>query len=168
MIFIELIGDDPQLFKELENFFALKNPTIIENGKIYLNSTEIFLSDGKIAVDTKYKKIIIFSTESHKSKVNIPKNSICICHSSDKGSLEVLVGKDVTVITYGMQKSDTVTFSSMEGNCLISLQREICDINGITIEPLEFTSILGNNDTSTLLLLNVVALITNKLEKNIY
>lgn len=168
MIFIELIGDDPQLFKELKNFFALKNPTIIEKGKIILNSVEIFLSDGKIFTDTQCKKIIIFSSNTHKANVTIPKNSICICNSSNKKALDMLIGKDVTVITCGMQKSDTVTFSSMEGDYLISLQREICDINGKTIEPLEFTSLLESNDTSTLLLLNVVALITNKLEKNIY
>ena len=168
MIFIELIGDDPQLFKEFKNFFAYKNPTVIEKGKIILNSVEIFLSDGKIFADTQCKKIIIFSSNTHKTNVTIPKNSICICNSSNKKALDMLIGKDVTVITCGMQKSDTVTFSSMEGDYLISLQREICDIKGKVIEPLEFSSLFKAADSTSLLLLNAVALITSKLEKNIF
>lgn len=166
MILIELHGNCSNIIRELKKFLKDKKPSLLLKNKFSLNCTDYIISDGKIPIFTKMKKIIVFCGGKYTNTI-IPNNSICICESTDKNALNKLINADISAITCGMQKNDTVTFSSLENKFLISLQREIKNYKGDIIEPFEFSNIFKSMDKTALLLLNTLALILNNLEKNI-
>lgn len=166
MTFIEVLGNNFFVLEELKNYLKSYNPSILEKDKLTVSSTDLFISDGKIQCDCK-NKILVFCGGKYKSNIIVPKGSICICKGNDKNAISALLNKDITVVTCGMNKNNTVTFSSLNTSYLISLQREITSVNGKTVEPFEFPSIFKGEDTASLLILNALVLVLDKLEKNI-
>ena len=83
--------------------------------------------------------ILVFSEHCIPAKpLQIDPSAICIASSGNTDLLKMLASTHARVITCGMSGKDTVTYSSKSDYALsISLQREILNCTGQTIEPLE-------------------------------
>lgn len=77
----------------------------------------------------------------------IKNEKYCICDSSNLSDLKMLKNSEGEVITCGLSRRDTLTFSSLtEDGCVISLQRNITRFNGKTAEPMDFPCQYTKND----------------------
>ena len=84
--------------------------------------------------------ILIFSEHCIPSKpLSIDASAICIASSGNTDLLKTLSNTHARVITCGMSRKDTITCSSKSDYAIsISLQREMLNCAGQTIEPFEF------------------------------
>lgn len=71
-------------------------------------------------------------------KLKLSGNFISIVEEGNERALKMLKGSCAPTLICGMSSKDTLTLSSVSDNsAVVSLQREICDLNGNIIEPCE-------------------------------
>lgn len=68
----------------------------------------------------------------------LPKGFIGVCSENNKNALKLFKSNNLSVITCGSGRKNTLSVSSLDGDSiLLCLQRSTTDINGNVIEPCE-------------------------------
>lgn len=125
------------------------------------SSSILYLSPDKILQSAENPQILLFETDrlsesqaktdvfilkeqlGESLTIAIPENSIVIFSSDSEDSAEYLKNKGLNTFSCGMRSTDTVSCSSINGDlAMISLLRQLTDINGKTIEPFEHAAVL--------------------------
>ena len=109
-----------------------------ENPQILLFETDK-LSECEAKIDV----FILKEQLEHSPATLIPENSIVIFSSDSEDSAEYLKNKGLNTFSCGMRSTDTVSCSSLNGNlAMVSLLRQLTDVNGKTVEPFEHAAVL--------------------------
>lgn len=121
---------------------------LMSYGATYISDKYVFLRDKNFAVVSQYKKtnlqfkkgIAVFTDETEQFKNQIlPQGTIGICEENNKEAINLFCENKIPAISCGMGAKNTVTLSSLNGDCLlVSLQRKIVQTSGKSIEPAEF------------------------------
>ncbi len=79
--------------------------------------------------------LMIDDTEKFKNQV-LPKGIVGVCEDNNSSAIDIFKANRLPAMTCGLSHKNTVTFSSMgKKHFVLTLQREITDINGNTILP---------------------------------
>lgn len=153
MIEIIVLGNNSGTVSELKNIFMLKKSIIIDKDKYTFFGTDYILSFNHIPNNFQNEKGIIILLDYNGKSYNLPEKFIGICQSDNISALEFFMKNKNPVITFGMQKIDTVTIGSLKDNEFqISLQREIKSVFGKKIEPKDYTVKANYSPMNTLLI----------------
>lgn len=151
---------EKEIFEILKNYkinFISENKIITENEKltiVSINKPTKIMSKTGIAVFLNESEIFQNQT--------IPNSFIGICNEDNTSALEICKNNNLNVICCGMNSKNTVTFSSIKNNILlISLQRNIININNNEIEPCEYKIKLKRNYHKFSILASFLILILN-------
>jgi len=127
---------------------------LTDSGATYISDKEIKSGKNSITVFSAYKKtnlnikkgiVIMLGGEKRFYQQKLPVYTIGICDSLDKEAVNFFANNTVLVISCGMGRKNTVTFSSIdEDKALLTFQRTLTDIYGNTIEPAEYKNKLKN------------------------
>lgn len=125
--------------KNLSDFYAVlsidkKNVSLAGDGKT------IILLDHPSVKDISAPNTILVFDETYfpDCEFTLSPSSICIASSDNDALLQILSRSQSKVITCGMCPKDTVTCSSTSDHALlVSLQRQIVNLFGQTVEPQE-------------------------------
>jgi hypothetical protein len=151
------LGIERSFKKFLVEYFIKKKSIIVDKKSICISGGKFLLNfDSNKSLD-KRKSIFLFGGKTFSKNTVIPDESICICLSKDGNTLSHLYNKNINVITCGYSSTDTVTFSSLDiKKPLISIQRQIKNLDGKTIEPLEFSNNFTLKNDDSILLFNAL------------
>ena len=155
-----LLGVNGALKTRIRAYFLKNKSIIVENNEINISGNKYLINfDSQKALSNR-RSIYLFGGRKFNKNVTIPEESICVCSSADKNTLSFLFNKKVNVITCGLSITDTFTFSSLEQNKIISLQRPIATLSEKILEPFEFENVFSlKNDEDILLFNSLITLI---------
>ena len=103
-----------------------------------LNGFEAISLIGKTDININKGVVIIADQNKRLKNVKLSKSLTGICSDENLTALNIFKKNCLPIITCGMGSKNTVTVSSIsEKSLMLSLQRNIRDINGKVIEPLE-------------------------------
>lgn len=85
--------------------------------------------------------VVIFRKELNNNLIpDIPENFIAVMESENEKAVQLVKKYALQTVTCGLSQRDTLTFSSISPEkSVISLQREICDIEGRQVLPQEIS-----------------------------
>jgi hypothetical protein len=151
------LGVDKELKQFVISYFLKKKSVIIDRQNISISGTRFLLNFDLNKHLPERKNVYIFGGRNFSKNISISDESICICLSKDNNALTFLCNKNVNVITCGYSATDTVTFSSLNNtNSLISLQRQIKNLNDEVIEPFDFANEILMKSKENILLFNAL------------
>lgn len=165
LVIIDIVTDDKNLKYNIEQIFSGKESIIIFRDKINIFGNKYLINFTAKPIKISCKKIVLLAKSFYKN-INISAEDICIATSTDKKALELLKGCHSPVITCGFNFSDTLTFSSLNKEVIVSLQRGIETVNGNELEPKEFKTMFTTQNKNNELMINALLLLL-ELEKNI-
>lgn len=117
-------------------------------GADFISDKAVTFAGGFFTITICYKKIelnankgiaMILDDTKRFEKQNLPKSIIGICEDNNTNALKLFKRNGLPVITCGNNPKNTLTLSSIDGNnFVITLQREITDINGNKVYPADY------------------------------
>ncbi len=85
------------------------------------------------------KSVVIFVDDTPFFGQSVPDEAVTVIESTNTPVLRVLLNSGSSVVNCGMLKTDTLTLSSIgDTGVMVSLQRKIKNISGVTVEPQEY------------------------------
>ena len=112
---------------------------------------------------------VMIGDTSRFSSQKFPKGIIGICDCYNKNSLEIFAKHPMEVITCGMGRKNTVTFSSInQDTALLTFQRNITDFSGRTIEPAEYRLKLKTKYNNFSVMASFTILLLNGIKPDIF
>ncbi len=86
------------------------------------------------------KGVVLILDDTHRfEKQYIPDRIIGVCEDTNTSALKIFKKNGVPVITCGNNSKNTLTISSIDGNdFVVTLQRELMDINGNLVCPADY------------------------------
>lgn len=127
-----------QVLKEFGGVLGFCNDCAIEHEK---NNAFLFVECDQLCELNWTNAILVFKSRQKRynfHKFKISEQTVSIVEEGNERALRILKGSPALTLTCGMSPKDTLTLSSIsENNAVVSLQREIQDLNGNIIEPCE-------------------------------
>lgn len=156
---IDVISDDNSLKNNIFELFIKKKSIIISNSGITLKGRNYLINISDIPIKNNVKKIVMLSKKNYED-ILLSKNDICIVKNDDINALRILKRYHSPAVTCGLNLNDTLTFSSISTQHILSLQRAVEAINGNIIEPKEFKSRFYTENKYNELMINALFLLT--------
>lgn len=117
-------------------------------GADFISDNTVCASKGLFTVVREYKKteitinkgVAVFCDDTERFKEQVlPSGIIGICEDTNKNALKLFFKNRTPVISCGLGNKNTVTLSSLTDNSLlVTLQRNIKSMYGLSIEPADF------------------------------
>ena len=158
MIIIDIITDDKNIKKDVENIFSKKESILISKDKINIFGKKYLINFSGIPIKNSSRKIVLLAKDFYEG-IDITDEDICIVNSTDKKALQILKKCNSPVITCGFNSSDTLTFSSLSKDTIVSLQRGVETSQEKKLEPNEFKSMFTTQNKNNELLINALLLL---------
>ncbi len=117
-------------------------------GANLISDKEVYSVGGFFNVTPRYKHtkinikkgivVILDDTEKYSNQI-FPQEIIGICEDTNSNALKIFKNNGVPVVVCGNNPKNTLTISSIDNkDFLITLQREIIDVNGKILYPADF------------------------------
>ncbi len=117
-------------------------------GADFITDKSVTVTGGYFTVAVCYKKtdlalkkgiaLILDDTDRFKA-LNLPQGIYGICEDKNSSAIEIFSKNNIPVVTCGSNHKNTLTLSSInERDFVITLQREITDLNGKPVYPADF------------------------------
>lgn len=117
-------------------------------GGDFISDKAVHITGGLFTVNIFYKKtdieaqkgiVLLLDDTARFENQEIPKGLIAVCEENNRKALEIIKNSGAPVVTCGINPKNTLTVVGFEKESfIISLQREITDINGKTVLPFDF------------------------------
>ncbi len=159
------VGYNTELKRAIINYAYKNESIIIEKDIVTVTGNKNLLIFDKPTLNSNIDTGIIafLSNSANYNSLFIPKGFIGVCEGNNKNALKCLMQQKIKTVTFGMSPIDTVTFSSIkEKNAQISLQRQITDLKGNCVEPLEFSIEIVNDSPIASLLNSTIMLLSGE------
>ncbi len=84
--------------------------------------------------------IVLNIDDTHRfEKQKLPQSLVGVCEDNNQTALKIFKANGLPVITCGNNPKNTLTISSIDNNSyVVTLQREIIDINGNMVYPADY------------------------------